>query len=298
MSSPSPYIAITQWIVNDLSEPNKVIRQADVDEYLRLKRVPGDGNCFFHAVATAMSAYIHHSSSGFSPNRKSSELSALTASALRRRLCEYYHEIDVKIADKKIKDKSKRELPNFTLSKTQRHIYYKFMSSSRKTSADDTDPGYDEPHHQRICSPGVYASDDMDVIAMTDILRVNIAILRKPTAGGEYTVSITNCIDPEDPRNVPTIFIKYRGVHFDALIPKDFASRSPSRSPSHSASNKWKALPYVDKTLLDQLEALDLKEKNKSDKNKKTRGGKRTFLFQNKRNNNNNKTRRCRRRRS
>lgn len=292
----SPYIAITQWIVNDLSEPNKVIRQADVDEYLRLKRVPGDGNCFFHAVATAMSAYIHHSSSGFSPNRKSSELSALTASALRRRLCEYYHEIDVKIADKKIKDKTAREYNHFTLSKTQRELYYTFMSSTRKKRADDTDPGFEQPHHQRICSPGVYASDDMDVIAMTDILRVNIAILRE-IPGGEYTVSITNCLDLEDPSNVPTIFIKYRGVHFDALIPKDFASRSPSRSPSHSASNKWKALPYVDKTLLDQLKALDLKEKkNKSNKNKKTRGGKRTFLFQNKRNNN--KTRRRRRRRS
>ena len=79
-------------------------------------------------------------------------------------------------------------------------------------------------HQNKICRDRVW-SGIMDVIALTDILRINIVLIIMRKEG--YTAQPYMYKE-----NAKTIFVKYNGInHFEPLLPK-FAVNSPSKSLS------------------------------------------------------------------
>lgn len=173
-----------------------IITKAKFNKLFEILPAVDDGNCLFSSIEQLTSNYDLHE--------------------LRQMVCEYYKNFD--------KDKT---YPN---NSPKSYLQIQMISDNE----EEDDDGNPQLHENSICIDFNWAGI-MDVIALTDILKVNIVLMIMGKQGYTTQPYVYN-------KRGKTIFVKYNGKnHFEPLLPL-FDVKSPSLSSnislSHSSNNR------------------------------------------------------------
>lgn len=210
------YDKIVNSLVN-VQNAKSIISKANFNKLFEILPAVDDGNCLFSSVEQLTVEYNLHE--------------------LRQMVCDYYKTFDkyAEYPDESIKAKLQIQ-----------------MMSDNEPEEDDEDTRL---HEEIICTEFKWAGV-MDVIALADILNINIVLLIMGKSGYTFQPFLNK-------KKYPTICVKFNGRdHFEPLLPK-FDSGSPrsssrsktkSNSKSKSKSKSSKSISSETKRLISQLE--------------------------------------------
>ena len=229
------FVQITN-ILDEAKNQKGIVTKAKFNKIFEILPAVDDGNCLFSSVEQLFSLYDLHQ--------------------LRQLVCEYYKTFDkyAEYPENSIKGKLQIQL-----------------ISDNKPEYDEDEEIDENPqlHEEAICTNFEWAGV-MDVIALTDILNVNIILMIMRKEG--YTVQPFL-----NKKSLNTLCIKFNGKdHFEPLLPKfevetpksSSSNKSKSKSKSKSSSNKSyknaldtaKDISSETRRLITQMEDLGLSE--------------------------------------
>jgi len=199
------FVQITN-ILDEAKNSKGIVTKAKFNKIFEILPAVDDGNCLFSSVEQLFSHYDLHE--------------------LRQLVCDYYKTFD--------------KFGNYPENSIKAKLQIQMISDNQPEFDDDED--FDENaqlHEQVICTDFEWAGV-MDVIALADILNINIILMIMGKQG--YTVQ------PFLNKNkFNTICIKFNGKdHFEPLLPKfevdNPRSSSSNKSRSSSSNSKKNAL--------------------------------------------------------
>lgn len=176
-------------ILDDVKNAKSIISNANFDKLFEILPAVDDGNCLFSSVEQLTVEFNLHE--------------------LRQMVCDYYKTFDkyAEYPDNSIKSK----------------LQIQMMSDNEPEEEGDT-----QLHEEVICTNFEWAGV-MDVIALADILNINIILLIMGKTGYTFQPFLNK-------KKYNTICIKFNGRdHFEPLLPK-FELGSPKSSSSKSKS--------------------------------------------------------------